>query len=168
MILSAGSLCGRTLLAFDNSELATTELVTHTIDTGDHRPIKQPLRRTPFALRTKIDQLVQEKLDYFVSLHHALECCQIRLDIIGIRETRQFHGVLASFFACSRTKSCSILNRRDSVFTLLLVPAALFLPQKLPVFLVLERVLRISSASSFSRLSRSVMMVRITTKTTGT
>ena len=51
------------VFAFDNSELGTTQLVTHSIDTGDHRPIKQPLRRTPFALRTKVDQLIEEMLD---------------------------------------------------------------------------------------------------------
>ena len=43
--------------------MGTTQLVTHPIDTIDHRPIKQPIRRTPFALRTKVDQLVQEMLE---------------------------------------------------------------------------------------------------------
>ena len=51
------------VFALDSSELGTTEMVTHSIDTGQHRPIKQPLRRTPFALRDKVDQLVHEMLD---------------------------------------------------------------------------------------------------------
>jgi hypothetical protein len=33
-------------------------LVTHVIDTSDCSPIKQPPRRIPFALREKVDQLV--------------------------------------------------------------------------------------------------------------
>lgn len=36
---------------------AVNYLVTHVIDTGDHRPIRQPVRRTPFALRDQIDQM---------------------------------------------------------------------------------------------------------------
>ena len=36
--------------------------MTHSIDTGEHRPIRQPVRRTPFALRGKIEEMVQEML----------------------------------------------------------------------------------------------------------
>ena len=50
------------VFALDASELGTTTVVNHTIDTGDHHPIKQPLRRTPFALREKVDELVQGML----------------------------------------------------------------------------------------------------------
>ena len=50
------------VFALDSSELGTTDVVTHTIDTGAHPPIKQPMRRTPFALRSKVDELVQEML----------------------------------------------------------------------------------------------------------
>ena len=50
------------VFALDASELGTTDIVQHTIDTGDHSPIKQPLRRTPFALRAKMDELVREML----------------------------------------------------------------------------------------------------------
>ena len=50
------------VFALDASELGTTDIVKHTINMGDHPPIKQPLRRTPFALRTKVDELVQEML----------------------------------------------------------------------------------------------------------
>ena len=42
--------------------LDSTDIVTHTIDTGAHPPIKQPMRRTPVALRSKVDELVQEML----------------------------------------------------------------------------------------------------------
>lgn len=37
--------------------------MTHSIDTGEHRPIRQPVRRTPFTLRATVDQLVKEMLD---------------------------------------------------------------------------------------------------------
>ena len=40
-----------------------TELVTHSIETGDHPPIRQPIRRTPFALRRKADEMVREMID---------------------------------------------------------------------------------------------------------
>lgn len=50
------------VFALDPSELGTTEVITHTIDTGNHRPIRQPVRRTPFALRAKIDEMVKEML----------------------------------------------------------------------------------------------------------
>ena len=49
------------VFALDSSELGSTDLVTHSVDTGDHRPVRA--RRTPFALRAKIDQLVKEMLD---------------------------------------------------------------------------------------------------------
>ena len=50
------------VFALNSGELGTTDVVEHTINTGDHPPIKQPLRRTPFSLRAKMDQLVQEML----------------------------------------------------------------------------------------------------------
>ena len=51
------------VFALDSSELGTTQLVTHSISTGQHLPIKQRVRRTPFALRKKVDELVEEMLD---------------------------------------------------------------------------------------------------------
>ena len=50
------------VFALDSSELGTTHLVAHFIDTGQHRPIKQTVRRTPFALRKKVEGLVEERL----------------------------------------------------------------------------------------------------------
>ena len=43
------------VFALDESELGTTNMVTHVIDTGYHPSIRQPLRRVPFALRSKVD-----------------------------------------------------------------------------------------------------------------
>ena len=37
------------VFALDYRELGTTSIVTHVIDTGNHAPIGQPVRRTPFA-----------------------------------------------------------------------------------------------------------------------
>ena len=51
------------LFALDKSELGPTNIITHSIDTGDHPPIRQPVRRTPFALRQRVDDLVQEMLN---------------------------------------------------------------------------------------------------------
>ena len=44
------------VFALSNDELGTTE-VTHSIDTGVHPPIKQPLRRIPYALRQTVDEM---------------------------------------------------------------------------------------------------------------
>ena len=43
-------------------ELGVTSVVQHSIDTGDHRPIWQPVRRMPLALRPQEDKLVREML----------------------------------------------------------------------------------------------------------
>ena len=51
------------VFALNTSELGTTQLVTHSIDTGTHPPIRKPVRQTPFTLRQKVDQLIQEMLD---------------------------------------------------------------------------------------------------------
>ena len=51
------------IFALDQSELSSTDVVTYVIDTGDSMSIKQHPRRIPFALRSKIDQLVSEMLD---------------------------------------------------------------------------------------------------------
>ena len=44
------------------SELGRTSLVKHVINTGDHPLVRQPVRHTPFALRNKVDEMVQEML----------------------------------------------------------------------------------------------------------
>lgn len=51
------------VFAPDPSELGSTDLGTHSIDTGSCPPISQPVRCTPFALRNKVEELVQEILD---------------------------------------------------------------------------------------------------------
>ena len=48
--------------ALDPSELWKTHLVTHSINTEEHQPIRQPIQRTPFALRKKVDEIIQEML----------------------------------------------------------------------------------------------------------
>ena len=50
------------VFALNSQELGTTSLVKHVINTGNHPPVRQPLRRTPFALRNKVDAMVQEML----------------------------------------------------------------------------------------------------------
>ena len=51
------------LFALDRGEFGSTNIITHSIDTGDHPPIRQPVRRTPFALRQRVDDLVHEMLN---------------------------------------------------------------------------------------------------------
>ena len=51
------------IFALRPTELGTTKLVSHHIDTGDHSPIHQPLRRTPFSLRKKINEMIEEMLE---------------------------------------------------------------------------------------------------------
>ncbi len=48
------------MFALDNSELGHTDVVQHFVDTGDHRPIKQAVRRIPFVHRETIAKLVKE------------------------------------------------------------------------------------------------------------
>ena len=48
------------IFALDASELGTTTLVQHVIQTGDK---EQPVRRMPFALREDVDRMVEEMLD---------------------------------------------------------------------------------------------------------
>ena len=51
------------IFALNPTELGKTELMSHHIDTGDHPPTRQPLRRTPFSLRKRINEMVKEMLD---------------------------------------------------------------------------------------------------------
>ena len=43
-------------------ELGCTDIVCHVIDTGDHPPVKQHIRRIPFVHREKISAMVDEML----------------------------------------------------------------------------------------------------------
>ena len=45
------------------TELGKTSVATHRIDTGDSGPVRQPPRRVPFSLRSKVEKLVHEMLD---------------------------------------------------------------------------------------------------------
>ena len=51
------------LFALDSSELGCTDLVTHSIDTGNKSPVRQPVRRIPFALRDTVHQMIQDMLE---------------------------------------------------------------------------------------------------------
>ena len=50
------------VFALDASELGTTDLTEHSIQTGDQLPIRQSGRRVPFALRDTVDALVKDML----------------------------------------------------------------------------------------------------------
>ena len=49
--------------ALGPNELGTTELVKHVIDTGGHPPVRRPVRRTPFALRSAVEGMVQDMME---------------------------------------------------------------------------------------------------------
>ena len=51
------------------SELRSTNLVSHTINTGDSFPVRQPVRRIPFALREKMEELIQNMMAQGVIQH---------------------------------------------------------------------------------------------------
>ena len=51
------------LFALNNAELGKTTLTTHRIDTGNSAPLRQPPRRVPFVLRSKVNTLVDDMLD---------------------------------------------------------------------------------------------------------
>ena len=51
------------VFAISAEELGHTELVQHTINTGDHPPIKQLPHHTPFALRGQIEQMIAKMLE---------------------------------------------------------------------------------------------------------
>ena len=51
------------LFALDPSELGVTNVVQHTINTGNSTPIRQQARRIPFALRSKVDSMTEEMLE---------------------------------------------------------------------------------------------------------
>ena len=40
------------------TELGVTDIVSHTIDIGSNPPIRQPVRRTPFGLHEKMEELI--------------------------------------------------------------------------------------------------------------
>ena len=58
-----------TVFALDMLELGLTDLVSHTINTGDNPPIQQPVRRTPFALHEKMEELMQNMMAQGVIQH---------------------------------------------------------------------------------------------------
>ena len=43
--------------------MGKTDLVQHSIDTGDQRPIKRLPYRTPFALRQEMEGMISQMLD---------------------------------------------------------------------------------------------------------
>ena len=55
------------VFALDNSELGHTNVVQHHAHTGDHRPIKQPVKRVLFAYRETIAKVVEEMEETGVS-----------------------------------------------------------------------------------------------------
>ena len=51
------------VFALDETELGSTDCISHVIDTGESQPIRQPPRRKPFALRRTIQDMVRSMLE---------------------------------------------------------------------------------------------------------
>lgn len=51
------------IFAMDNSELGVATGVAHSINTGEQPPTRQPPRRIPFVLRTRVEEIVKDMLD---------------------------------------------------------------------------------------------------------
>ena len=51
------------IFAVNSAEIGRTDLVHHQINTGDSDPVKQQARRIPFALRPKVEQMINEMLE---------------------------------------------------------------------------------------------------------
>ena len=49
--------------ALSDHELGTTHEITHTINKGSHPPIRQPPRRIPFSLRSKVNKMVSSMVN---------------------------------------------------------------------------------------------------------
>ena len=51
------------VFALSEEELGTTNVVQHSVDTGDSAPLKQPPRRVPYSMRGKVAELVNTMLE---------------------------------------------------------------------------------------------------------
>ena len=49
------------VFALDPMEVGRTDLVQHTVNTGEHAPVAP--RRIPFSMRKKVEEMVDEMLD---------------------------------------------------------------------------------------------------------
>ena len=55
------------IFALNHSKLECTSVITHHINTGDSPPLRQPARRIPFALRAKVEEMVEEMAEQGVA-----------------------------------------------------------------------------------------------------
>ena len=63
------------VFALNQSELGYTDVIHHSINTGDSPLLRQPVRRIPFALRAKVEEMVEEMEEQGHQLAHG----QVRL-----------------------------------------------------------------------------------------
>ena len=50
------------VFAVDSSELGTMHIITHSINTGNQPPIRQPMKMMPFALIAEVNKMVSDML----------------------------------------------------------------------------------------------------------
>lgn len=65
------------LFAASDEDLGRTDVVKHPIETGNARPIKQPLRRVPDNLGPEVDRRVEDMLERGVIQNHQVHGAQV-------------------------------------------------------------------------------------------
>ena len=100
------------IFALDPMDLGCTDLITHSIDTEDSPPIRQPVRRVPFALHSKMEELVQQMMKQSVFCGHMIcHPCVLFLDWLLI--IADLHLGLQTLFMHLRTrKNIGVRPRR--------------------------------------------------------
>ena len=106
------------IFVLNTTELRKTELMSY--HTGDHPPIRQPLRTTPFSLRKRVNEIVKEILGsgyttaYIVLLatcicgHHFRNWCRGLSHIVseeGVRTDPKKPHVVSDYHTLTDVKS---------------------------------------------------------------
>ena len=89
----------------DNNDLGRTDVITHTIDTGDHKPVRQPLRRHPPAHEEAIRQHVNDMLEQGV-IERTQSPCASNIVLVKKKD--------GSFRCCIDYRQVNSLTRRDA------------------------------------------------------
>ena len=76
------------VFVFEHGQLGSTNIVTHSINTGDSALIRQPPRCIPFALRKKVEQLVEDMIQKKV-VHPSKSLGRVLLSLLSRKMEKQ-------------------------------------------------------------------------------
>ena len=76
------------VFVFEDGQLGSTNIVTHSINTGDSALIRQPPRCIPFALRKKVEQLVEDMIQKKV-VHPSKSLGRVQLSLLSRKMEKQ-------------------------------------------------------------------------------